>query len=92
MGQLIQTPTDLSLDPPDPNDQPYAGLLYGSCGFHVQQSDYAESLALIFGVVGPLSLAEKTQDIAHEAANTRKAGSINWIMSPCSIWFMTGSV
>lgn len=70
MGQIMQTPSDLSLEPPDPNDQPYAGLLYGSCGFHVQESDSAESLALIFGVVGPLSLAEKTQDIAHKVTGS----------------------
>lgn len=65
LGQIIQTPDNLQLKPPDPDDQPYAGLLYGSCGFHVQEAAYAESMGLIYGVVGPLSLAEEIQDAAH---------------------------
>lgn len=69
-GQIIQTPSDLTLNPPDPDDQPYAGLLYGSCGFHVQEDGYAESMGLMLGVVGPLSLAERTQDIAHRVTGS----------------------
>ncbi|MGH8493770.1 MAG: lipid A deacylase LpxR family protein [Moraxellaceae bacterium] len=70
LGQIIQTPSDLTLNPPDPDDQPYAGLLYGSCGAHAQAEDRAESLGLMLGVVGPLSLAEKTQDIAHRVTGS----------------------
>lgn len=69
-GQIIQTPVDLSLNPPDPTDQPYAGLLYGGCGFHVLEDGHAESMSLLFGVVGPMSLAESTQDIAHKVTGS----------------------
>lgn len=65
IGQIMQTPSELSLDPPDPDDQPYAGLLYGSCGFQVQEDAYAEALSLMLGVVGPFSGVERAQDIAH---------------------------
>lgn len=70
LGQVIQTPLHLSLNPPDPDDQPYAGLLYGGCGFHVQTAERAESLGLMLGVVGPWSLAENTQDIAHRVTGS----------------------
>ncbi len=72
MGQIIQTPWDLNLAVPDPDDQPYAGLLYGSCGFHAQQDGHADSLSLILGVTGPWSLAEHGQDIAHRITGSKQ--------------------
>lgn len=72
MGQIIQTPWDLTLARPDPADQPYAGLLYGSCGFHVQEDGHAESLSLMLGVTGPWSMAERGQEIAHQITGSKQ--------------------
>ena len=66
MGQIIQAPDDLAPIVPDPYDQPCAGLLFGSCGFHVQEDGRAESLGLMVGVTGPWSLADRSEDIAHD--------------------------
>lgn len=73
VGQIVQTPFDKGADPPDQDDQPYAGLLYAGCNFHVQTADRAESLGLQFGIVGPWSLAEDTQRFAHRAIDVDEA-------------------
>lgn len=65
VGQLINTPQDLHRDPPDPADQPYSGLVFVSCGVHVQAPGHALSLTYLAGIVGPLSLAERGQDFVH---------------------------
>lgn len=72
-GQIIQTPLDKQASPPDPEDQPYAGLLYGGCNYHVQSSDRTETLGVQFGVVGPWALAEQGQHVAHKAIGAREA-------------------
>jgi hypothetical protein len=72
-GQVIQTPLNKQASPPDPDDQPYAGLLYAGCNWHVQTDDRAESLGLQFGLVGPWSQAEHTQSVAHHVAGAVRA-------------------
>lgn len=69
-GQVINTPTDLLLRFPDPEDQPYSGLSYVDCGLYAQSSDSTTALTLLFGVVGPWSLAQKGQYIVHSATNS----------------------
>lgn len=73
VGQIIQTPLDKKASPPDPEDQPYAGLLYAGCSYHLRTSRRAESMGLIGGVVGPWSLAEQSQTLAHEWAGAKQA-------------------
>lgn len=73
LGQIIQTPLDKRSSPPDPDDQPYAGLLYASCHYHLRSANRLESLGLQFGVVGPWSLAEQGQYIAHRMVGAREA-------------------
>lgn len=68
LGQLIETPYNLRRVPPDPNDQPYAGLLYLGCNVHVRSDSHAESLGLRVGIVGPWALAEQSQNLAHRIA------------------------
>ena len=72
IGQNIYTPSNLHLPNPDPSDRPYAGFLYLGLGVinespdlgdgTVRQLDQAE---LDLGVVGPDSLAEKSQKFVH---------------------------
>ena len=65
LGQIMVTPADIQRPVPDPNDRPYAGLLYVAATWQrFDESDYA-ALKLITGVIGPPSLAEQTQKAIH---------------------------
>lgn len=66
IGQQIYTPEDLSRVSPDPNDRPYAGLLYGSLGMVFQtRRQTLDQIQLVAGVVGPSSGAEEVQKGFH---------------------------
>lgn len=73
LGHIIQTPLNKDAVVPDPRDQPYAGLLYGSCGYHLRNGTRAESLRLQAGVVGPWALAEESQSLAHHIVGSHEA-------------------
>jgi hypothetical protein len=66
LGQEIFTPVNLSRDPPDPTDRPYAGWLYAGAGL-LQETDQhiLDHLELQLGMIGPDSLARQTQDSFH---------------------------
>lgn len=65
-GQLIFTPENISIDPPDPTDRPYAGYLYA--GFFFQRAnDYTlDHLELNIGIIGNSALAESVQVGIHD--------------------------
>jgi lipid A 3-O-deacylase len=65
VGQNIYTPGDLSQPNLIPNDQPYAGWLYGSVGIVSDTGQTLDNILLTVGVVGPYSYAEQTQKIVH---------------------------
>ncbi|HEX4869281.1 MAG TPA: lipid A deacylase LpxR family protein [Moraxellaceae bacterium] len=73
VGQIIETPLDKRALPPRADDQPYAGLLYAGCHYHLRTRDRMESLGLQYGVVGPWSLAEESQHLAHRLAGVKEA-------------------
>lgn len=67
IGQNMYTPEDISIAAPQPNDRPWAGLLYGS---RIARISYLERslkaqrqdrIEVTLGVVGPASLAGVTQ-------------------------------
>ena len=65
-GQSIFTPDDIR-DPSPPEDtRPYAGWLYAGVGIVSESDDQIDSLDLNIGMVGPASLAERTQKTWHE--------------------------
>ena len=65
VGQVMVTPKDLELSPPDPHDAPYlGGLLVRSANVYVHD-DIADMFALSVGVVGPGSGAAETQRFVH---------------------------
>lgn len=66
VGQNMYTPRDITLDPPDPADRPYAGWLYATAGISGRSERQLNSLELSLGVVGPASLAGPTQDWFHQ--------------------------
>jgi lipid A 3-O-deacylase len=72
VGQNIYTPANTFIAAPQPNDRPWAGLLYGS---RIARISYAEpSLAaqrqdrieVSLGIVGPASLAKEAQIGLHD--------------------------
>lgn len=70
VGQTMFTPEVISTPIPDPNDRPYAGLLYASAGFIVESNRRTlEQTQLVLGVVGPEALAEQAQRSVHRAIN-----------------------
>jgi lipid A 3-O-deacylase len=69
--QFQFTPTDLMLNPPDPNDRPYAGMSYLACATHLQREENLQSLKLIVGFVGPDSGSEAVQKLAHRTLNQK---------------------
>jgi lipid A 3-O-deacylase len=67
IGQTMYTPSDLRRSLPDPNDRPYAGLLYGSLGLIQRDADRSlDQYQLVLGVVGPSSGAGDVQRWFHE--------------------------
>lgn len=65
LGQIMITPQKTSTPIPDPNDRPYAGILYAALSLHVERDSHYHGLKLIGGVIGPWSLAEQTQKQVH---------------------------
>lgn len=66
-GQSFFTPRDITQHNPSPNDQPYAGWLYGSIGMVSDTEETLDNVMLTLGVVGPSSLAEQVQISLHNA-------------------------
>lgn len=66
IGQSMFTPNDILASNPDPNDTPYAGLLFLSNTYMVSYGSYADSITTTIGIIGPASGAEITQEWVHE--------------------------
>jgi hypothetical protein len=65
LSQSLFTPRDTQLDPPNPDDRPYAGVLLLTGGL-IHDSGSAQDLAaLSLGVVGPAALGEIVQNGFH---------------------------
>ena len=65
MSQAIFTPADRYLETVDPEDRPYAAVLYAALGRNVRRGDTLDTTQLRFGVVGPSALGEQVQDELH---------------------------
>ncbi len=65
LGQVMQTPEDITIEPPDPEDTPYGGVLYLSHGLEVFAENHADYFDLLIGVTGKYSLAEQSQKFVH---------------------------
>lgn len=76
LGQTMYTPDDITVAENQPNDRPWAGMLYGTAGLlsdtgqqkNGTDSNYSriDTLELTLGVVGPASLADETQSFVHK--------------------------
>lgn len=71
-GQAMYTPEDKTRTDVIPDDRPYAGLLYLGMAWNrrvrPQDASYEmlDTRELTLGVIGPLSLAEQSQNLVHE--------------------------
>jgi len=66
IGQVIQTPDDLSRNDLIQDDVPYAGTLTVQGTWYSFNNDEFRGFEITAGVVGPLSLAEQTQKTVHK--------------------------
>ena len=66
LGQSIFTPANLTLNPPDPHDRPYAGWLYTGGALLQENGDQLTGLELLIGVVGPAALGRQVQNDWHQ--------------------------
>jgi lipid A 3-O-deacylase len=65
LNQSIFTPRLTQLDPPDPNDRPYAGVLLLTGGLIHEDATTQDVAALSLGVVGPAALGRIVQNGFH---------------------------
>jgi lipid A 3-O-deacylase len=74
LGQSIFTPQNLSARPPEPDDRPYAGWLYGGVSL-LQKSgnDMLENVELELGVIGPGSFGKQIQNDWHQFIGIKTA-------------------
>src|SRR5487761_38831 len=66
LGQSIFTPINLTLNPSDPHDRPYAGWLYTGGALLQENGNRLTDLELLVGVVGPDALGEEVQNDWHQ--------------------------
>lgn len=70
VGQSMFTPIDISEKDPPEGTRPYAGWLYASIGLGVETGKQLDQVVITLGMVGPASLADKTQKEIHRLINT----------------------
>ena len=73
VSQGMFTPSDTELNPPDPDDRPYAGILAFGLTLHIEKENSYHGLKFVTGVVGPWSLAEETQNTVHDVVGSGKS-------------------
>lgn len=66
IGQLMYTPTDITNPAPQPDDHPWAGMLYYQRSYDLSVSE-RESISVsgLAGVIGPHALAKQAQKFIH---------------------------
>jgi hypothetical protein len=69
LGQVIQTPEDLSQTALIEDDVPYAGVLGIANSWIALNDDRLNAFQVYLGVLGPASLAEQVQTIVHSDLN-----------------------
>jgi lipid A 3-O-deacylase len=73
LGQNIYTPEKTEREELLENDRPYAGYTYFGVGFHAKRGIRRHVWEVDIGVVGPLSLAEETQNNVHRLIDSALA-------------------
>jgi len=74
-GQLAYTPRDAKIAAPQPDQRPWAGMLYAAASVHRLSDGFFRSVELKLGVIGPGSLARQAQTGIHRLTGSdRPAG------------------
>jgi lipid A 3-O-deacylase len=69
--QYLYTPSDITIDELLKDDRPYGGILACQISFVGYNDFFYNKKGFVFGVVGPWSLADKTQIKIHEWTNSK---------------------
>jgi len=89
LGQNMYTPGDIKTTQLIPNDRPYAGWLYAGFFVNLVKDSRLHYFELDIGIVGPSSLAEKTQKTIHNWINvTEPMGWDNQLKDEPAINFL----
>lgn len=70
IGQIMMTPQDISITVPDQGTVPYSGLLFLNQSAMEVRAKSADKYSATIGIVGPSSLAGKSQKIIHKALDS----------------------
>jgi len=88
VGQLMYTPTRITIATPQPYDRPWAGLLYYAADVELVEEQVKSRTVFTaeFGLTGPSSLAEPTQKFIHRTfSGSPPAGWSNQIKSELGV-------
>ena len=66
VAQFIQTPKDIEIAEPQPNDIPWAGLISLETTLYAWDRNASDQLSFEIGAIGPIALADETQTTVHE--------------------------
>lgn len=69
-GQNMYTPNDITVPANQPDDQPYAGFLYGTASVYSDTGTTLDTFQITLGMVGPSSFAEDTQRFVHDVTGS----------------------
>lgn len=65
LAQMMATPRSILISAPQPDDRPWAGLLYLAPSLTLQAADRLYVFKVMLGVTGPWSLADRSQAEVH---------------------------
>lgn len=86
LGQAMVTPEDITKEIPDPNDAPYAGLLYLRSTYVVVKNDFSDHVATLVGIVGPSSRAEEVQKFVHKMVGSNQPRGWEYQLDDKFVW------
>ncbi|WP_323814360.1 lipid A deacylase LpxR family protein [Cellvibrio sp. NN19] len=86
IGQAMVTPEDITKEVPDPDDAPYAGLLFLRSSYVVVKDDFADHVATLVGVVGPSSGAEEVQKSVHKLVGSDQPKGWDYQLDDKFVW------
>lgn len=64
-GQAMFTPENITISERQPDDLPYAGMLYVAADLSARNTSYADTIRFMAGIVGPWSQADEVQQQIH---------------------------
>jgi hypothetical protein len=66
LTQIITTPHDITIETPQPDDVPWAGVLAGTGSWSSNDNRRMAAMQIYFGCMGPCSGGEQVQKFVHE--------------------------